>query len=427
LLTRYERFGNIADLERSISLFEDAVQVTPDSHPDKPLWLSSLGSSLSSRYKLFGDVVDLERSISLREDAVQFTPDGHAKQPVWLNDLAFSFLYRFQHTGDLSRSDLSRAILYSSRAARSPTGPSVDRFQASQLWIRCVRLLGHDSDIQSLLDAHTVAVDLLPQLAWIGLSLHGRYHQLLQAADEACEAAAAALQAHRPELAVEWLEQGRSIVWGQLSQLRTPVDDLRTAYPELAAQLERVSHQLERASARGRAAVNEFTNHSKMVDGSLEKQAQQHHALAVSRETLLAEIRALPGFERFLLPKTINQLSSLAHSGPVVFLNASKQRCDALVVMARSEHVVHVPLSNTNYDEVEGMQRRLKDLLKLKGRVILRDDSARGARPQGLTTDHVFGSILPYLWEKVVSPILEALALSVRESQVNDTFLLIDG
>ena len=415
--TRYERLGEVVDLERSISVTEDAVQFTPEGHPDRLVRLNNLGDSLSSRYERFGDVVDLERSISLTEDAVQFTPDGHPNKPLRLNNLALSLLDRFQRSGDLSSSDLSRTILYSSRAARSSTGPSVDRFGASKLWIRCVRLLGHDT--QSVLDAHTVAVDLLPQLAWIGLSLQDRYHQLLQAANGACDAAAAALEVHSPELAVEWLEQSRSIVWGQLSQLRTPVDDLRTAYPELAAQFERVSYQLEHASDRDRAAVSEVTN---QVNGVLETEAQQHHALALSRERLLAEIRALPGFEGFLLPKTIDQLSPLAHSGPVVFLNASKHRCDALVVTAGPEHVVHVPLSNTNYDEVAGMQQRLKDLLRPKGRVVLRDDSERGARPQGMTPDYVFRSVLPYLWEKVVSPILEVLALSVCEPHDNVNF-----
>ena len=417
---RYKRSRNVVDLQRSISLREDALHLTPDGHPHKPLRLNNLDRSLSTRYERFGDVVDLERSISLREDAVQFTPDGHPHKPSRLNNLAFSLLYRFQRSGDPSSSDLPRAILYSSRAARSPTGSSVDRFQASQLWIRCVRFCGHDS--QSILDAYTVAIDLLPQLAWIGLSLHDRYHQLLRAADGACDAAAAALDVRRPELAVEWLEQGRSIVWNQLSQLRTPVDDLRAVYPELAYRFERVSRALEYASARDRGAVSKPTGHSNMMSGALEKEARQYHALALTRQSLLAEIRALPGLNRFLLPKNMKQLASLAHSGPVVLLNASKHRCDALLVMPGSERVVHVPLSNTNYDEVESMQLRLNGLLRLRGRAISRDDSSRGARILGMTPDDVFRSILPYLWEKVVSPILEALDLSVCEIQVNDNF-----
>ena len=412
LSTRFERFGDADDLEKSISMTEEALQLTPDGHPDKPSWLDNLGYKLSIRYERLGDVVDLEKSTSLTEEALQLTPDGHPDKALRLEDLSFQLLRCFQQSGDLSSSDLPRAILYSSQAARSRTSPTSVCFRASQLWVECIRL---QHDPQCLLDAYTVAVDLLPQLAWIGLSLHDRYHQLLQAADAVCDAAAAALEAHFPELAVEWLEQGRSIVWSQLSQLRTPVDDLRTAHPELAAQFERVSYQLEHTGTRDRAALNELTSHSNMVDGLLENQASQHHTLAIERERLLAEIRALPGFERFLLPKTIDQLSSLTHLGPVIFLNASKYRCDALVVVMDSERVVHVPLSNTNYDEVAFMRLRLAQLLTLKGRVISRDDSNRGARLSGMSPDEVFGHILPSLWDKVVSPILDALAFSVCE------------
>ena len=46
-----------------------------------------------------------------------------------------------------------------------------------------------------------VAVDLLPQLTWIGLSLHDCYH-LFQAADAVCDVADVGLEVHLPELAV---------------------------------------------------------------------------------------------------------------------------------------------------------------------------------------------------------------------------------
>lgn len=86
--------------------------------------------------------------------------------------------------------------------------------------------------------------------------------------------------------------------------------------------------------------------------------ARQRHVLALSREKLPAEIRSLPGFERFLLPKTVKQLSSLVHLGQVIFLNTSEShvKCDALVVIAGSEQVIHVPLLNIDYSELAGMQ-----------------------------------------------------------------------
>ena len=73
----------------------------------------------------------------------------------------------------------------------------------------------------TLLHAYSVAIGLLPQLAWIGFSLKHHCIELTENADVVQEAAAAALDSGLPETAVEWLKQGHSIVWGGLFQLRS--------------------------------------------------------------------------------------------------------------------------------------------------------------------------------------------------------------
>jgi hypothetical protein len=324
LSRRFEKLGELSDIEKSISIGGDAVRLTSDGHPEKPSRFSTLGLSLSSRFLRLVDLSDINDAIPMVEDAVRLIPDGHSSKPSMLINLAILLFTRFQRDGssDPSSSDLRNTTLHSSRAARSSSGQSADRFRASQLWIQYARHLQHDP--QSILDAYTVAIDLLPQLAWMGLPLNYRHHELLKAADIVRDAAATGLDACRPDTAVEWLEQGRSVVWNQLSQLRTPVDKLRASYPELADQLERVSHQLEHASAREKPAMNKLMNDWNTEDTSLEVQAREHHAVALLWEKLLVQIRSLPGFERFLLPKTIEQLTYLVHSGPVVFLNCNR-------------------------------------------------------------------------------------------------------
>ena len=49
--------------------------------------------------------------------------------------------------------------------------------------------------------------------------------------------------------AVEWLEQGRRVIWGQLLHLTTPLDELWLASPDLADQFERLSGALLESSA----------------------------------------------------------------------------------------------------------------------------------------------------------------------------------
>ena len=221
----------------------EVARLTPDGRPDKPARLNNLANSLRSRFEHLGELNDLDQAILKYREAIQFTVDGHPDRPGQLSNLADSFRTRFEHLSELN--DLELAILQYSNAARTSTGPTTIRFRASQRWISIARSVGH----HSLLDAYSVSIGLLPQLAWIGFSLRRRYHELLRDTDVVREGAAAALDLGHPELAVEWLEQGRSVVWGELLQLRSSFDELSSAYPDHARQLRQLSAELEHAGA----------------------------------------------------------------------------------------------------------------------------------------------------------------------------------
>ncbi|CAM5712305.1 hypothetical protein SBADM41S_06274 [Streptomyces badius] len=62
--------------------------------------------------------------------------------------------------------------------------------------------------------------------------------------------------------------------------------------------------------------------------------AEDRLALARRWEQLLEEIRALPGLDGFLRPPSVADLVASAAEGPVVVVNVSAFRCDALVVTA---------------------------------------------------------------------------------------------
>ncbi|KAF8119287.1 CHAT domain-containing protein [Boletus edulis] len=312
---RFLRLGELRDLEDAISTHRDAVHLTLDGHPDKLGRLNNLGLSFRARFEHLGELGDLEDAISTHRDAVHLTPDGHPDKPGRLNNLGLSFISRFERLGELR--DLEDAISLYSHAASVPIGPISVRFDASSNWILCARRIRHPS----LLRAHSIAINLLPQLAWIGLSLAHRYAELKRGADVVREAAAAALDSGFPELAVEWLEQGRSIVWGELLQLRGSYEQLSSAHPDHARRLRELSAALDDAGATREKSLSTF---SESTDDPMHL-ADTHHKL-------LQDIRRLPDF---------SQLRASAHSGPVVMLNAAETRCDALIVLADVDHVIH--------------------------------------------------------------------------------------
>ncbi|KAF8433237.1 CHAT domain-containing protein [Boletus edulis BED1] len=399
---RFERLGELRDLEDAISTHRDAVHLTPDSQPNKPGRMNNLGNSFRARFLRLGELRDLEDAISTHRDAVRLTPDGHPDKLTCLNNIGLSFITRFERLGELS--DLEAAISLYSHAASVPIGPISDRFSASRNWILCARRIRHPS----LLRAHSIAINLLPQLAWIGLSLTHRYAELRRGADVVREAAAAALDSGFPELAVEWLEQGRSIVWGELLQLRGSYEQLSSAHPDHAHRLRELSAALDDAGATREKPLSTFSESTDdpihRATQTLQQVVDTHRTLAIERDKLLQDIRRLPDFNRFLLPKDFSQLRASAHSGPVVVLNAAERRCDALIVLANVDHVIHVPLPNFTFQRSIDLQGILKSFL----RCTLVERTGQVERWDRGTWE----TFLSPLWKCVVEPVMDALAFS---------------
>ncbi len=78
-------------------------------------------------------------------------------------------------------------------------------------------------------------------------------------------------------------------------------------------------------------------------------------ALAREWDGLLDQIRTKPGFENFMRPPSIDELLEAAVDGPVIVVNVSRWRCDAMVVT--SDGVQAVPLRGLNLAEADGRLR----------------------------------------------------------------------
>jgi hypothetical protein len=208
---------------------------------------------------------------------------------------------------------------------------------------------------------------------------------------------------------VEWLEQGRSIIWGQLLNLRSPVDSLKEKYPVLAEELIVLSAQLEGATTRR----NDEQLLGSGPQQSLSSIAHQAHGNAHKRDLLLTKIRELEGFQQFLLPKTISELSLAAQKGPVIFLNISSSSCDALALLpGLTEEVVYVSLPEFTPDHVNILTKSIGELMPFMGHSDV--DRLHGQREGGsVGVEEDFAHILSELWVRLVKPVLDALAITV--------------
>ncbi|KAJ7132576.1 TPR-like protein [Mycena epipterygia] len=401
LLSRFEQLGDPVDLTESVLRFQTAVGLTPDGHPDRPSRLSNLGNSLLHRFERLGNLVDLTESISSYRTAVKLTPDGHPSKPGFLSHLADSLLSRFKQLHDPH--DFQQLLSHYTAAACSITGPPHIRFQAAKIWAKYAHVHHHPS----VLHAYTMAIDLLPELAWLGLSISDRHHHILQAGQVVRDAASAAIAVHDYKKAVEWLDQGRSVIWGQLISLRTPVDGLMTSYPHLADQLISLSTALGTVGTR--SSTTEATQSQ-----SLQTIAQKSHTIALERDQVLVQIRMLPGFERFLLSKPFSELSLAAKRGPVALLNISQYGCDALILMpGLTDEALHVPLPDFTLREAQILAKSLASIVGGPAR----SDRLHGSREGYMAPDDIFPHILSKLWLKIVQPVLNGLVITTPVCQ----------
>ncbi|KDR71638.1 hypothetical protein GALMADRAFT_795012 [Galerina marginata CBS 339.88] len=444
LLLRFERIGDLADVSQAITLQTRAVSLTPDEHASKPGRLGNLGGLLLRRFERTGDLTDISNAIlsqqqslvlagvaprpqffnnlgnsflcrfeaegqlsdigeavSCHQRAINLTPDGHADMSMWLRSLGLSLRRRFERTNDPT--DIQASIFSYRRCATYTSGSPSIRLDAAKAWAE----LAQKFDPSQLLEAHCTAIALVSQVAGLGQTVENRHNNLVDISDISACAAAAAFGAGRPELALEWLEQGRCLVWNQIISLRTSVDDLRTYDEALANRFSRVSMALEHYGAREAEIVGVEASMEHKV--SLQQEAKIHAKLAHEMEQLLEQIRRIPKFRDFLRPpEAAHLLEHLPSSGNVILINVHQDRCDALALIPGRKIPLHIPLGTFTYGQAAELWTQLHDLLSSRGvRMPVRQSVT------GVPSGSIIKRILKDLWLHVVKPIVDGLEITL--------------
>ncbi|KAG9102862.1 hypothetical protein FRC06_000926 [Ceratobasidium sp. 370] len=391
--SRFDHLGELADLDRAIKYKTQAVSLTPEGHPDQSGFLNSLGTAYQRRFQQTGAREDLDAAVSHLKQAVSRTPQGHPGKPKWLTNLSEAYNARFRFFGHPD--DLRSSINCVEHAAQTSTGPPWTRFEAARIWAR----LSNTYKLPASLTAYRQLITLIPQLVWLGSTTERRYELLASVGDVAIEAAAVAVRLQKFDLALEWLEQGRSIVWNQMFQLRTPLDQLFSIDAVLAEELKQVARELEHASS-----VNPSTLGPKSSQPTLEGAAQRHHRLAEKQERLVEKARLLPGMHDFLRPKGASSLVAAAHTGAVVLVNVHQSSCHALIIRPHATNVDCIALTSFTYEKASNARTNLARSLRAQGR-----DSRGVSNGPKVNDKHGMEKLLKMLWTDIAKPVLDFL------------------
>ena len=402
---RYIALGTIADLEIAIQQYQEALDRTPADHPEQASRFQSLGNAYHSKYLALRVMADLETAIQQYQEALDKTPADYRKRASRLRNLGTVYYDKYRALGVMA--DLEIAIQryqealdktpadYPERAGRleclgnayhsrylalkvmADLETAIQQYQEALDKSSCpvndrlrsgMALLALHANAQNWLEAFQTAyatVSLVPLFTPRSLDVSDKQRLLVNISGLASDAAAIALNAEKlPFDAIQLLELGREVIAGSLNEIRADISELQPKHPQLAEEYISLRDQLDTSET------------------SIQRQVDQRYNTGQKLEEKIQTIRKLPGFDRFLLAPSEDELKSAAEYGPIVVINISKYRCDALIIENSRLRSLELPRLH-----ISNIQDRTSESL---------------ASPE----------MLEWLWEAITQPILDILGFT---------------
>ncbi|VUC37220.1 unnamed protein product [Clonostachys rosea] len=443
-MDQYERAKAISSLaaiehvDAAIQNFREAFQVTPPSAAARRSeYLSNLGVAYIARYKTAGVVEDLDQAAEAYQEAIKSKPESERDNSL-STGLATVFELRSDrgsNGGDIQQAlDLFRTTLENSSV------PLQRRVEAGMKMMHLQASTGQWEDANR---ASNTVLGLIPLLTPRFLGIADKQQLLRSLTSFASDAAAVALMADQSAFeAISVIELGRGVILGSLIDLRSDISELHEKYPDLAMKFVELRDRIDAPIPstqthfielqRARQKIYELSEQVREIPGwktfmnsaaedeeltptdwelrmdvddlaedyphlasefyklidlidepmpSIEDQMAQRNNSSEEIESLIQEIRGMPGMERFLLALTEMEIVSAAEEGAIVVINISQYRCDAFVV---HEHQIRVvPLPGASLWDVQDFAKKPLD-----------DEC-----------------VLEWLWTTIALPILDSLGL----------------
>ncbi|KAN0141160.1 CHAT domain containing protein [Lactarius tabidus] len=208
------------------------------------------------------------------------------------------------------------------------------------------------------------------------------------------------------EEAIDTLERGRALLWSEMRHLRAPIDTLQQVDPQLGDKFAAVSRELEELTKSiapsHKLNMDDDRADDVMAVDQFGRVMLRQRGLLKDRNKLISQIRALPGFDRFLTSPSFDTLRSAASSGPVIIINHSEWRSDIIILLHNaSPSLITTPADFYNRANA------------------LRDKLLRSRAKDGLDSskyDQTLASVLAELYELIGKPVMDRL----RQLQVPD-------
>ncbi|KAK4142189.1 CHAT domain-containing protein [Dichotomopilus funicola] len=413
---RYLRLGARDDIDEAISLAHQAVKNTPQDSEFLAGRMNNLATLLGDRYSAMGNAEDSDHAVRWARESVEASSsnDGDAL-PVRLNNLsallgeerrgnshrvlsrtdeAISCLVRALetapesncHTGTLlynlarlhqvkfrdfhDEKNLERARQCFFAALTQKWAFMNTRILAGRVFLSLPGII-HEAD-RAMVAVRTCARLVSASMKY-SLKTKDKQRVLSQALGIGSDSAAVALHVGMGAFyAMALLETGRAVLSNSLLNLRIDISSLSESDPQLTKDFSRTRGLLD-GSRDPLGSSRILENLQYPVDSQLSRRAYERTLISS-----IEELRGHPMFHRILGHPTEAEMLDVAKHGPVVAVNATAHRCDALII--QPDGISSLELPSLTLHSIRAHRRDTQSV-----------------------------ETLGWLWETIVSPVLDRL------------------
>lgn len=426
---RYYRLQEVGDLERLVDYAEKALAFTPKTHMKRPGLLNAVCQAFNSRYRRFRQPKDSSYAEEAIREAIELTPKELLPSMEYYAVLGNTLKTRYQVTKDIRHLDAAieafeerykthtnldwyksmflgnLARVYALRAAATGNKGDSDAFKKHML--EAVQFEESPPALRLEFAHNAVTADLPePDLAWkdkivrLGLELlelacasdlphNDQQHIIRTSAGLAAYGCSLSLEYGKADEALERIEHGRGMILGRLIDKNDDLAALRKHHPSLATEYDDLRQQAFETNIMSRKASGE---------PSLSRRRGAFSALQRCED----KIRKMESFEWFHRGFPAAELRKNAEQGPIIIVNVTDIRSDALIVTR--DAVTCVPLPGMDMTTTTLIRYSLEMPISVEDLLLNLD---RSVEPECSTLGICGGLYL--LWDRCVSPVLEHL------------------
>ncbi|RPA95669.1 hypothetical protein L873DRAFT_1845795 [Choiromyces venosus 120613-1] len=386
LLRRFERMGDVEDLQQAIRYGQDALAATPHDHPNRAIWCNNIGLWLMQRFERMGDVEDLQQAIKYGQDALAATPHDHPNRAIRCNNLGGYLELRPSALHPVD--GFNECVRLYSEAWRCLTSPPRHRIHAALKHARLLYSSGKFPESSTILED---AVNLMPSMNLRSLRRDDQQHILSQLSGLAATASSVILQAGREAYdSLKLLELGRGTIMGFTIDSRSDLSDLKRDHRSQFDIFHRLRVEIDSPVDEMHPVITET------LDRTRESLISRRKEAVDELEKTLVFLRSLPGYSGFLLPPSPDTLRKMSENGPIVVLNSTQYRSDAIIVTPSD--ITSLELPSLKLEHIERRMNQLAELGRVQQSIFGRSENNKK-----------LNDLLHWLWNAAVGPVLDEL------------------